>query len=122
MVLAMTDDRELDIRIAVFLGWQWVQEGNIFYLRWRDAPGFAAMNAGGELYPTSALLHYSTNWQYVRLIEDEIERRGLVHAYVTALYAIVGKRGAWSLIRATPEQRCLAALRAIGREGGGNNE
>lgn len=108
----MSEDRELDIRIAVFLGWAWVQEGDIFYLRWHDAPGFAAMNASGELYPTSALLHYSTDRQLVQLVEDEIERRNLVHSYVKHLYAIVGKRGAWSLIRATPKQRCCAALKA----------
>jgi hypothetical protein len=106
------NSRELDIRIAVFLGWTWVQDGAAFYLRWQGRPGFAAMNAGGETYETSALLHYSTDVQLVRLVEDEIERRELVGPYVKALYAITGADDKWALIRATPEQRCLAALRA----------
>jgi hypothetical protein len=59
-----------------------------------------------------------------RLLEDEIERRGLEEQYVRALYQelqlaieeaaprtwYVGWDDIFSLIRATPEQRCRAFL------------
>lgn len=117
-----TDDRALDIAIAQMLGWRWVDEGGIRHLRWHDAPGFAAMEAGGEVYPTSLLLHYSGDAAAARLIEDEIERRGIGEAYIWYLAEVIGhpRHVAWSsldmfaLLRATPEQRCRAALRAVG--------
>ena len=112
------NDRALDIEIAQLLGWRWEgDEGGVHYLRRPNVPGYLAMRAGDDLYPTSDLLPYSTDHTAVRLVEDEIERRGLVGPYVKALYAIVGKQGSWSLIRATPEQRCAAALRAVGGRG-----
>ena len=55
----------------------------------------------------------------VGLLEDEIERRGLESAYVMALRRIVTPvwpedAARWALIRATPEERCRAALAAVG--------
>ena len=54
-----------------------------------------------------------------RLLEDEIERRDLNHAYDTALLSILGYtwdnagNAVYSLIRATPEQRAQAFLKVV---------
>ena len=56
-----------------------------------------------------------------RLLEDEIERRGLHYEYVKALCFILGDislreleaRDVWALLRAAPEQRAKAFLQAI---------
>jgi hypothetical protein len=64
----------------------------------------------------------------VRLLEGEIERRGKLNEYVYALAAIVldpwqagGEwpfelfpQDVWLLVRATPEQRARAFLKAVG--------
>jgi hypothetical protein len=55
-------------------------------------------------------------------MEAEVERRGMQYPYVLALTAIVahtksaqqGWQNEWHLLRATPAQRCHAALRAAG--------
>jgi hypothetical protein len=55
-------------------------------------------------------------------MEAEIERRGLQYPYTVALTSIVahtksaqqGWENGWRLMRATPAQRCHAALRAAG--------
>jgi hypothetical protein len=49
----------------------------------------------------------------VRQVEDEIERRGLGSQYAGALAGVV-TGDLWAIIRATPEQRCRAALIAVG--------
>ena len=84
---------------------------------------------GGRL----GLPAYTTDIVAARLVEDEIERRGLVDAYIDALAVLIdpngndisifdtiiemnGRRALWALLRATPEQRCWAALRAMGVE------
>jgi hypothetical protein len=63
--------------------------------------------------------YYTTDPEAARLVEDEIERRELKCTYVTELLQLCGHytmRGDfneyWDLVRAKPEQRCLAALRA----------
>ena len=53
-----------------------------------------------------------------RDLENEIERRGLVAAYIHALVAILkaehgGVMSSWYLIRATPEQRARAFLEVV---------
>lgn len=63
------------------------------------------------------LPHYTTEHAAARLVEDEIERRGLQQRYVDELLTFEREAdfsAEWFLIRATPEQRCLAALRALG--------
>lgn len=60
----------------------------------------------------------------VRQVEDEVERRGLQDEYLIALGLVLwGDWGinqdieldnVWSLLRATPDQKCQAALRAGG--------
>lgn len=72
---------------------------------------------------------YTTDHDAARLIEDEIERRGLRRAYLLALdeilfsaycrqddyeYLELTLDEAWRFLRATPEERCRAALVAIG--------
>lgn len=66
---------------------------------------------------------YSTNSVAARLLEDEIERRGMRLIYIHALLqtALSSFRGQntgsdlhWALIRATPEQRARAFLDAVG--------
>lgn len=52
---------------------------------------------------------YSTDIAAARLVEDEIERRGLSSEYTGAL-AVRIRGDLWDLLRATPEQRCRAAL------------
>jgi hypothetical protein len=80
------------------------------------------------------LPHYSADIAAAQKIEVEIERRGLQVRYVDALVArvtttesivedIIALHGTsdalimWRILRATPEQRCKAALRAATREG-----
>lgn len=80
---------------------------------------------------------YSTDIAAVRLVEDEIERRGLGWEYAQELLRLVAypdgsnaydrapKRGSfflesqptdrdlWPLLRATPRQKCLAAIKTV---------
>ena len=65
--------------------------------------------------------YYSTDHTAARLLEDDIEARGLQQQYETALieatgatYFDYGVVDVWPLIRATPEQRCRAYLKARG--------
>lgn len=81
---------------------------------------------------------YSTDIATARLVEDEIERRGLGWEYAQELLRLVAypdgrnvydrtprpgnfyqegqptDKDLWHLLRATPAQRCLAALKAVG--------
>jgi hypothetical protein len=75
------------------------------------------------------LPHYTADLTAARLVEDEIERRGLQSVYAVHLMTllcggwanneglyILEEDDLWTLLRATPEQRCRAALRAMGVE------
>lgn len=73
-----------------------------------------------HFYPNQLVPEFSTQVAAAHEVEDEIERRELKCSYVTELLIILGHytmRGDfneyWDLVRATPEQRCLAALRAV---------
>lgn len=63
---------------------------------------------------------FTTDHDACRLVEDEIERRGLVREYITALGTVINAvpfdddLWPWQHMRATPEQRCHAALIALG--------
>jgi hypothetical protein len=66
---------------------------------------------------------YADDYSAARQVEDEIERRKLETEYLQALrdiackYKVVSEEGTWwALIRATPEHRCRAALKAAGIE------
>jgi len=62
---------------------------------------------------------FSTSYTDVRLLEDEIERRGLWQQYIGVLLDILNSYDRpsmvdiWAIIRATPEQRARAFLEAV---------
>lgn len=71
---------------------------------------------------------YSSSREYAGCVEEEIERRGLVVQYMEALTDLVEgdateppntplydwcMKQNFQLLRATPEQRCIAALQAV---------
>lgn len=62
------------------------------------------------------LRDYSTDARAADAMEDEIARQGLDFAYLTELARITGDNRVRALYSATPDQRCLAALRAKGVE------
>jgi hypothetical protein len=122
--------RDLDARVeSVLFGrsveciggrWLWVGAANTL-------PGSPYMLPDGrEAHP---IRNYSGRSDTARLVEDEIERRGLTMDYADALVTAVAPllfqneyvnfgppayAALWALIRATPEQRCRAALAAVG--------
>lgn len=55
--------------------------------------------------------YYTYLQEHALRVEDEIEKRGLMDIYVDILDDTVG---VLSLVRAIPEQRCHAALKAAG--------
>jgi hypothetical protein len=80
--------------------------------------------------------HYTTDPAAARLVEDEIERRGLRETYAERVVEVIDPDGAevytsaieigiytgahrtgpllvWALLRASPADRCLAALRVL---------
>ena len=114
--------RERDAAIAKqVMGWAQVddkdgEEG------WGVPPGSEGVSWVGS--PFQNYPHYTTDHAAARLVEDEIERRGLRNEYVRALIApgaeevtsylwYVGHDDLWALIRATPEQRCRAAWQVM---------
>ena len=63
---------------------------------------------------------FSTDYEAARILEDEIERRGLQIEYAKAVMKLIYQQGfknyaepQWLLIRATPEQKARAFLEAI---------
>jgi hypothetical protein len=62
---------------------------------------------------------FTSRLDAVRLMEDEIERRGLQELYSEILHYMCAsfsdsfQMARWKVLRATPEQRCRAALRAV---------
>jgi hypothetical protein len=56
--------------------------------------------------------NYSSDYNAVRAMEDEIERRGLVERYCKELDGLVGA-GVWWLIHASCKDRCCAALLCV---------
>lgn len=64
---------------------------------------------------------YSEDHEKARLLEDEIERRGLQYKYMDWLMAFTSlcsneNDQHWALIRATPEQKARAFLKAVEAE------
>jgi hypothetical protein len=108
---------ELDEQCARPMGW--IRSGTpefrdgkwITHEGWRDS-NYSYINE---------LPAYSTDPAAARLLEDEIEERGKINAYMTHLCRECGIRtfdrmdvaDAYALIRATPEQRAQAFLKAI---------
>lgn len=90
-----------------------------------DPPRRIIFNAEGDGYVARLPMPaYSTDPAAARLVEDAIyETQGIHLTYLRELTAILKDAGVntnwdlawgWGILRATPEQRCLAALRAAG--------
>lgn len=61
------------------------------------------------------LPYYSTAYDSMHQVENEIDRRGLGSQYAGALAGLLGDTAdLWTILRATPAQRCQAALIALG--------
>ena len=74
----------------------------------------------GYLSDGSPIPHYTTDYAATSLVEDGIERRGLQESYIQALDKLVAYEREsgwewfrWGILRATPDQRCRAAVAAI---------
>lgn len=106
--------RKLDIQCAEAMGW--IRTGSPEKEEWRNH----------EYAYVNELPAYSTDQAAARLLEDEIERQGLLVNYITELGNIVLdyttlQNGAalypalsvWDILRATPEQRARALLEVI---------
>lgn len=123
---------ERDAQVARALGWK-QQEVN-GQLLWFDASGTVSLWGGLAL---GVLPPFSTYPPACREVENSIERRELQEEYAEKLAAIVDPDGAavypstieidqytsphrtaglwiWAISRATPDQRCLAALKTLG--------
>jgi hypothetical protein len=131
--------RELDAKCAEALGWKDVRMAPLYH--------YSNTSYGDELfgkppgqdydvlvpyYTETKTLGSGEDWAQeslggIRLLEDEIERRGLKELYITELFYLVGSDvehaathiwyadipDFWSLLRATPEQRARAFLEAM---------
>jgi hypothetical protein len=122
---------ELDaLVLELVMGWQWVPlaasdrtERSVLWDPKRPEPESGDFRdiGGGRLLPPGAP-HPSADANQVRDVEERIADRRLEYPYTVALTAIVAGpdrkrqdwREAWAVARATPEQRCRAALRAVG--------
>ena len=107
---------EFDIACAKAMGWEPYRTDGVDY--YKVSP--TAMMLATEFEPSSDL-------ESARLLEDEIERRGLQEKYLVVLHEVVGAKwidygvmDVWSIFRATPEQKARAFLAAIGGGGGGD--
>ena len=130
---------ELDaLVLEVVMGWQWLPlapdaaeaQGQVparqvlWDPRWGRPRGSAddfRELPDGRLVPWDAP-RPSADAGAARDVEEQIERRRLQYPYLVALASVVpdGRSGSqdwrdtWAALRATPEQRCRAALRAVG--------
>ena len=125
---------ELDALVLhVVMGWKWLpvqRPGPADWYLLCD-PGWGEPQAEGAIeLPDGRLLPRdapkpSRDPAAARDVEAEIERRCCQYPYTVALVAIaLGRdrkradwRDAWAAARATPDQRCRAALRAVGYGG-----
>lgn len=115
----MNDLRELDAALARALGWT---ERDVPFLLDEDGATLTTerfwLNPSGAYAP---LPPFTRTMRATRLLEDEIERRGLEYAYIDVLETIIGAdydegygaHSVWKFIRATPEQKARAALATL---------
>lgn len=89
-------------------------------MRWGVDERYVTDSRGRLMYFTDELPALSTDHAAARLVEDEISLLDLYAEYVAALVAVVAPEAdlestdvIWSVIRATPEERCRAALIAV---------
>lgn len=125
--------RDVDIQIAQALGWTDIivsdDTGRIRLplAQWRaDHPDQTPIYVTGRSpempdWPSSVVPHYEED---IAWLEDEVERRGLQHAYINALIIVVepdvsiddlsdALMPVWRLLRAAPGRRAQAFLRAL---------
>ena len=109
--------RDLEMQIAErVMGWQrggTTPSGNVWY----EANGESYLI--GETRFTSVWTP-STKLEAAAQVEDRINDLGLWHEYASALLELTGTQYqsslpviVWAIVRATPEERCVAALEAI---------
>lgn len=117
--------RELNTAVALeVMGWyEWDgvgdwdgPEGVTMFTYWGDDDGALAVYPDSSDEPKS-LFDPSHCMGSACEVEDEIERRGLGSQYAGAL-AVRIRGGLWDMLRATPEQRCRAALVVVRTVGG----
>lgn len=119
--------RERDVEIDHLLfNWTRHEQHGVFWYRAYDAdtaPGLPDVLPDG--HEVIIVRSYTTDHAACCLVEDEIERRGLIPAYTGHIRDIVAKSAPlgkdqhfgyviWRLLRATPDQRCHAAWLAVG--------
>lgn len=105
---------ELDEQCAALMGWQRNERdvAGSLVVTWR--PPASAPFSTLEIFGLCP--RFSSDPAAARLLEDEIERRGLIHAYTNTLVSLLeyqaeaGPLG-WFVLRATPEQRAEAFLK-----------
>lgn len=121
---------EIDEQCAQALGWvrgtHTRADGSTYPCHyWHDAKGCRSERVDDdrcmECHRDDPAWSPSTDLADVRQLEDEIERRGLQEAYIQALDSFVTYERSegwqwfrWGILRATPEQRARAFLKAIG--------
>lgn len=104
--------RQRDALVAEFMGWK--------FQRPTHGPCCTCQHCGRHYDDCCESCHYTTEREAALPVEDEIERMGLARNYIDELVHIVDVPALddtlwdWMLLRATPDQRCLAALRAKG--------
>lgn len=101
---------------------------------WHSRGGWRGRRPDQTTKRVYAIPRFSTDPAAARLLEDEIERRGLQMAYTAAMIDVLGldpgiemtepaislwlcrnvmPQDLWTLIRATPEQKARAFLAAV---------
>lgn len=116
MVVPITSERPLDQQCARVMGWTWQDD------RAWSPTGSVCSRLNGD--PWWWLERYSSDHAAARLLEDEIDRRGLIDEYIEKLIVIVDApdleldvwpkySDLWKLAHSTPEQRARAFLAAI---------
>ena len=73
----------------------------------------------GEPYGKPSNKNYAENIADAWVLEDFVYQKGLADQYTTELMVITGAYleigGIFKLVHATPEQRCLAFLKVVGK-------
>lgn len=128
----MEAGKELDIAIAELMGATWrnvTPKGRTRELSFTSERALLRIENGkvhlygGPTEKDQRLPFYSSSIEAAHTVEDRIEELGLQVPYIQALAAVVGCRllanvkEYWLMLRATPEQRCRAALLAATEKG-----
>ena len=107
----MKAGRELDALVAEkMMGWKYIPDKqerkswiSTLWVNWKDSKGTTQL-----LVPS-----YSTSIAAAWLVEERIKELGLEPEYSEALLDLTDASEHFELIHASPEDRCLAALKAV---------